>query len=347
MKDHGCCRQLVDGFAAGALAFLALLPPTTTVDAAEVREVRTTVSYGITYLPFMIMKQGKLYEKHATRMGLAGSEMKWVILSGGAAMNDALLSGNVDFAATGTAPAITAWARTRDNVQIKGVAGFAALPTYLVTTNPNVKSIKDFTDQDRIALPAVKVSIQAVTLQMAAAKAFGPGNFDKLDRLTVAMPHPEATAALLSGKAGITAHFSQPPFYNQQLRDPRVRKVLSAFDKEALGGPTTNGIVIATTAFHQKNPTVFKVFIAALEEATELIRSDKRRAAEIYLEESREKQTVDFYEKVLLAPDVLFTTTPLNVTTYSDFMYARGTIKIKPGSWKDLFFPEIHDRQGR
>jgi NitT/TauT family transport system substrate-binding protein len=62
-------------------------------------------------------------------------------------------------------------------------AGIAlnSMPLYLNTINPNVKSIRDFSDKDRIALPAVKISIQAITLQMAAEKTFGPGQHGKLD----------------------------------------------------------------------------------------------------------------------------------------------------------------------
>jgi hypothetical protein len=40
-------------------------------------------------------------------------------------------------------------------------------PLILNSRNPKVHSIKDFTDVDRIAMPAVKVSAQAVLLEMA------------------------------------------------------------------------------------------------------------------------------------------------------------------------------------
>ena len=53
------------------------------------------------------------------------------------------------------------------------MAALNAMPNDLNSNNPNVKTHKDFTDNDRIALPGVKVSIQAVTLQMATEKAFG------------------------------------------------------------------------------------------------------------------------------------------------------------------------------
>jgi NitT/TauT family transport system substrate-binding protein len=31
---------------------------------------------------------------------------------------------------------------------------------------------------------------------------------------------------------------------------------------------------------------------------------------------------------------------------YVDFMYSIGSIKTRPDSWKDMFFPEIHDAAG-
>jgi NitT/TauT family transport system substrate-binding protein len=31
---------------------------------------------------------------------------------------------------------------------------------------------------------------------------------------------------------------------------------------------------------------------------------------------------------------------------YVDFMLKIGTIKTRPSTWKDIFFPEIHDVHG-
>ena len=126
------------------------------------------------------------------------------------------------------------------------------MPLYLNTINPNVKTIKDFTDKDRIALPAVKVSIQAITLQMAAEKAFGPGQHGKLDPLTVTLSHPDGMAAMMSGRSEITAHFTSAPFMYQELEDSRVRKVLDSY--EVLGGPHTFNVVWASTKFYNDNP---------------------------------------------------------------------------------------------
>src|SRR4029078_2760230 len=115
----------------------------------------------------------------------------------------------------GVGPLVTLWAKTSGNLDVKAVSAINSMPLYLTTRNPDVKSLKDFTAKDKIALPAAKVSIQAGTLQMAAEKAFDEGQQDKLGALTVSMARPDAQAALLSGQSEIDAHFSSPPFQYQ------------------------------------------------------------------------------------------------------------------------------------
>ncbi|MBI3054783.1 MAG: ABC transporter substrate-binding protein [Betaproteobacteria bacterium] len=311
---------------------------------AEAQTVRVAIQPGATYLPLLMMKHHKLIEKHAQQGGLGTITATWAMLGSGAAVNDGLIAGQLDFAGTGTPPAITLWARTRNTAQVKGVAAFSDVAQYLLTTNPNVKSLQDFTEKDRIALPAVKVSLQAVTLQIAAAKAFGDAHYAKLDHLTVSMRHPDAMIALLSGKSEITAHFSNPPFMFKQLQDPRVHKVLSSFD--VFGGPASNGVIVAPSAFRRDNPRLYRVFLAALDDAIGMIRGDLRGAARVYLAESKDKEPEESLLKMLSSPDVAFTAVPHNTMVFADFMFRRGLIPVRPQSWKDLFYPEIHDRPG-
>jgi NitT/TauT family transport system substrate-binding protein len=218
------------------------------------------------------------------------------------------------------------------------------MPLLLNTRNPNVKTIKDFTDKDKIALPAVKVSIQAVTLQMAAEKAFGAGQQNKLDRLTVSMSHPDGQAALLSGTSEVDAHFSSPPFQYQQLEKPGIHTVLNSY--EVLGGPATFNLVWTTTRFRDANPKVYAAFTKALDESIAMINKDKKWAAEAYLRISKDKDSVENIMKMLDDPQVKYTTTPENVMKYADFMQKIGSIKAKPASWKDMFFPNVHNLPG-
>jgi NitT/TauT family transport system substrate-binding protein len=289
------------------------------------------------------MEDQKLIAKHAKASGI-DVKVNWSKFASGAVMNDALLSGNLQFASGGVGPFTTLWAKTRGNLAVKATSAINSMPLFLVTDNPKVKTVKDFTDKDKIALPAVKVSIQAVTLQMAAEKAFGPGQQNKLDHLTVSMSHPDAEAALLSGGSEITAHLGSPPFQYQELEHKGLHKVFSSYD--VLGGPATFNVVWTTTKFHDENPKVYAAFMAALDEATAMINNDKRAAAQTYLRVSKDKDSLDDILKMLNDPEIKYTTTPHNVMKYVDFMYKIGSIKVKPDSWKEMFFGSAQNLPG-
>lgn len=245
----------------------------------------------------------------------------------------------------GVGPFTTLWAKTKGNLDVKGVCGMNVMPLYLNTRNPNVKTIKDFTEKDKIALPAVKVSIQAVTLQMAAEKIWGEGNHGKLDSLTVTMAHPDGQAALLSGSSEITGHFSSPPFQYQQLKVPGIHTVLNSYD--VLGGPATFNVVWTTSKFRNDNPRTYAAFVAAYEEANAIINRDKRAVAEFYLKAANDKKsTVEDILTMLNDPNIEYTMTPKNVMKYVGFLYKVGSIKAKPVSWKDMFFPNVHNLPG-
>ena len=330
--------RVVLAFVAAA-ASLAMLPAA----RAEMAEIHVSRQYGISYLPLMLMEDQKLIEKHAKAAGV-DVKVDWSTFTSGAVMNDALLSGNLQFASGGVAPFTTLWAKTRGNLDVKAVGAINSMPLYLVTNNPKVKTIKDFTDKDRIALPAVKVSIQAVTLQMAAEKAFGPGQEHKLDQLTVSMSHPDGETALLSGKSEITAHLSSPPFQYQELEHKGMHRVLNSY--EVLGGPATFNVVWTTTKFHDENPKVYAAFVAALDDAMAQINADKRKAAETYLRISKDKDSLEDILHMLNDPEIKFTTTPNNTMKYVDFMHKVGSIKVKPASWKEMYFQNAQSLHG-
>src|SRR6202040_152912 len=223
---------------------------------AETNEVRAAQQYGLSYLALMIMEDSKLIEKQALAAGLGEIKVTWAKLGGPGAMNDALLSGSLDFGTGGVPSLITLWAKTHGTAnEVKGVGALNSMPVNLVTSNPNVKSIRDFTDQDKIAVTTVKVSTQALLLQMAAAKEFGEQNYAKLDPLTVSLPHPDAMTALLAGSGTITAHFSSPPFQYQEVAKPGIRSILNNYD--ILGGPATFNLVWSTIRFRNANPKTY------------------------------------------------------------------------------------------
>lgn len=311
--------------------------------SAEVGEVRFARQLGLGYLQLYVMEELRLVEKQAEKRGLHGLKASYKPLGSPAAINDALLSDSADYGAAGVTPFIILWDKTRGNADIKAVAALNAQPAFLNAVDPRLKSLRDFTDADRIALPSVKVSLQAILLQMAAEQVFGPGQHAKLDRLTVSLAHPDGVAALTSGRTEITAHFTSPPFQYQELQNEKVHRVLSSY--EITGGPASFSAIWTTAKFRKENPSAYGAVLAALEEATEFIKANRAGAARIFLKLDQSKLPQDFVEQMLADPDILYSTVPQNLEKYSDFLFRTGSIKAQP-KWRDLFFPELHDRPG-
>jgi NitT/TauT family transport system substrate-binding protein len=324
-------------------AAVAVLTLASGAAGAQTKTVRLAKQFGIGYLPLTIMEERKLLQEHGKRLGL-DLTTEWVQFTGGTPMNEALISGNLDFASGGVGPLLTIWSRTKANLGVKGVAALNSMPLYLNTINPNVKTLADFTEKDRIALPAVRTSIQAVTLQMAAEKAFGQGQHGKLDPLTVSMGHPDGLAAMMSGKSEVTGHFTSAPFMYQELADPRVRKVLDSY--EVLGGPHTFNLVWTTERFYKENPKVVQAFVAALDEAMKFIAAKPAEAAALWAKAENSKMAPTEVERLIRLPENEWTTTPKKIMAYADFMNRTGLMATKPASWKDVFFEEIHGQSG-
>ena len=326
-----------------AIALLAAALPLAA--KAETGEVRLMKQVGLASLTLLVMQHDKLFEKHLAAAGLANTKVKWLRLVGGAAVNDAILSGSVDFAVAGIAPLAVIWAKTKGTpFEVKAVCGLNSIPIYFNTRNPNIHSVRDITDKDRIALPAVKVSIQAIILQMAAAKTWGDKQFSRLDTKTVALSGSDAYAALVSGKSEIDSVMATAPFAQMEVAKPGIRTAFTSYD--VLGGPHNLNLIYTTAKFRAQNPKTYAAFLAAFKEATDRVNRDKHRAAEIYLKLSPEAVNVDAMTKIIEDPMVQSSITPRGVMKVVDFLYKTGTIKVKPANWKDLFFPEVHDLPG-
>jgi NitT/TauT family transport system substrate-binding protein len=324
---------------AGAL--LALLPPA----AAEVPEIRLAQQFSIGYLQLNVIDHQHLIEKHAKLLGIPEVKVTWQKLNGPAAINDALLSGNLDIASGGVPGLLTLWAKTKGTPQeVRGISALSSQPFLLNSRDPNVKTIKDFKASDHIAVPAVKVSVQAIMLQMAAAKAFGPKEFAKLDAQTVSMTPPDATVALLGGKSEVTAAFSVPPFQYQQLEQPGIHTVVNSFD--VMGGSHSFTVAWTSAKFREKNPVLYKALIAALKEATDIVNKDKGAAAAYWIADSKSKMPPAMVTKIVSGAQVHWTMTPESTMKFADFMNSVSTLKVKPASWKDYFFPEVYDLNG-
>ncbi|MEO9135781.1 MAG: ABC transporter substrate-binding protein [Casimicrobiaceae bacterium] len=313
--------------------------------AAE-QEIKVTRQYGLPYLPLMVMEHEQLFEKYLRRLGVSDATVTWATMSTTTATVDGLLSGSVDFASSGITGLLTMWDKTQGTrSEIKAISGISAFPYPLVTSDPAVKTIKDFTDKDRIAVPAVKISVQAIVLQMAAAQAFGADKRTALDALTVSMGHPTAAVAVMSRQSEVNSHFSYPPYSLQEMRTPGVHAVLWAND--VTNGPATTIEVVTPARVMKDHPKWVEAWLAAQAEASDFINQHHREAAQMYLAMTKEKKlTVDDLIQILADPQVRISVTPSNTMVFAKYMNDVGSIKRMPASWKDYFWPVAHGYQG-
>src|SRR6266850_4235171 len=327
-----------------SIAVAAAMLACTTASRAEISEITIAQQFGVSFLPLMLMERDSLIEKHAKAAGI-DVKTNWQKVAGPSVINDGLLSGNVHFGAVGAPSLVTLWSKTKSNVGVKGVAAMTSYPLYFVTRNPDLKSLKDLSGKDKIAIPSVKISTQAIMLQMAAADLFAQSNYQKFDEYTVSLSHPDAMVALMNNTSGVNAHFGTSPFYEQEMKFPGARLLTTSYD--ILGGRASALVVITTSKFHEANPKIYKAFLAAEKEAIEAINKDKRKAAQAYLDIANDrKNTVGDIFAVINDKDYAFTLSPEKVFKTAVFMGKVGTVKDPPAKWQDLFFPDIHDLPG-
>lgn len=329
--------------ATAALLAAVTLTAIAPVAQAEGR-IRLAQQFGIAYLILDVVKDHQLIEKHGKAAGL-DIDVEWRQISGATAMNEALLANNLDVVSAGVPPALVLWDRTRGRQNVKAVAALGSLPNYLLSNNPAVKTLEDFSDKDRIAVPAAGVGFQSRTLQIETARRYGKENFNKFDAISVSLPHPDATAALISGGLEVNAHFSSAPFYYQALAgNPAVHKVLSSYD--ILGGPATFNVLYSTQAFHDGNPKTYKAFYDALHEAAAWIRQNKAQAAEVFIRQQKSRLSPELVRQIIEDPENDFTIVPQQTLVYATELHKLGVLKHQAASWKEYFFDAAHALPG-
>ena len=323
------------------LALLPLAGPA----SAEVPEVRFARQFSMGYLQFNVLEHEKLIQKHAALLGIPEVKVTGVRFNGPAMMNDALLSDSVDIVGGSPNGMFTLWAKTTGTShEVRAISALVTLPYVVTSTDPDIKTIEDLGKCKKIPVPSVKVSSPAVTIQMAAAKLYGMKEYGRFDPLTVTMSPADATVALLSGAGDINCTVALPPFMQYQLKDPKVHAIATSF--ELSGGPTTYTVAYTSAKFRDSNPKLYQAVYEALAEATDRVANDINTASRYWIEDSDSKLTVDFVAAAGSGKDVKWTMTPEATLKQAEFMADIGTIKVRPKSWKDYFFPEAYNLPG-
>ena len=313
--------------------------------AADIATVRIVVPTDLAALSLIVAAHDQLIEKQAAARGLAGVSVQWLTPNGGNPI-DQLLNGQADVVATTDLVGfLLAWdERSGTPQEIRGLAGLARMPYQLLSRNPAIATIRDFTPKDRIAVPALAVSLPAVMLQMAAADEWGVEQYNKLDPFMVARGSDEADTALHSGKSDIDTDFARTPYADDERGDPAIHRVMDSFD---IAGPHNVGVVVTTSQFRDANPALCAAIVGAITEASVFIKERRGAAAEIYdSTEKNEDIPVEDLTDMLGDPDASFAPVPAGTQNLVGFMHRIGRIKHSPDSWQQLYFPEIYKLPG-
>jgi NitT/TauT family transport system substrate-binding protein len=302
------------GLAASAVLCSAAAP------ARAQDQVKIGIGFGLAFLPLYICQDLKLVEKHAKELHL-DVKASYQRFLGAGAMQDAIVSGAIDMGPYGTAPLLAAWENAKDKpAQILAVSGITTMPLTLVSNRPNVVTIADFQPTDRIAMPSLTAP-QMYLLEMQSEKTFKA--YDKLRDQVVAMPPSEAVTAIVDGSGVVTAYFASPPFTQLALRDAKVHSVLSSVD--VMNGKASFLIMGATRAYIEAQPQIPEAIGKAMEDAARIIRSDPRRAAQIYLtHEPSMSLSGPLIEAVLREIKDEFGSAVYGVQAFADFMGRHG-----------------------
>jgi NitT/TauT family transport system substrate-binding protein len=328
-------RRALCGALLAACAMLAPAPA-----RAEVNEVRIGIQYGLIYLPVVVADAQGFFAIEAKKAGLPDLKVTVQRFSGSPAITDAVLSGNIDVGAFGTPGLLIAWEKTKGHQNVAGLTALGANSFVLMTNKPEIKSIADFGDTDQIAVPAT-TSPQAVVMRMAAEQTFG--DYRRLDKLLVTMPHPDATAALLSGRI-ISGYVATAPFISVLRKSERIHTVTTS--KDVLGEEMTGVALGAPKSFVDGNPMVARVLIAAVEDGITYLAHEPMPAAEAYLRAESSRLPRDDVIGMLTDGSIVFSVAPTGLMKLAAFMAKTGELKTAPASWQDVFFPLIGSLKG-
>jgi NitT/TauT family transport system substrate-binding protein len=312
---------------------------------AETKEVRFAQLYSLTYLPAYIVYEEKLIEKHAVRLGIPAPLVTISKLSSGPAANDALISGSVDIAMGGITVLLTLWDKTQGTMNVRGIATMVDSPIFLMTVDPRIKALKDYGEGDRIAVSAVKVTMQALFLNLAAAREWGWEARFKLDPLTISMSHPMSIQALHSGKLEVKSYAAIVPYNYEVLKASNARQLMTSY--EVLGGAHSLSAIWASETWVKANPKTYQATLAAFEEATERIATDLEAAARTYSKWEGSTLPIADLARIIGTPsEITFTVTPNRTLMIAETMHKIGLLKTKPAAWTDYFHPGLHGKKG-
>jgi NitT/TauT family transport system substrate-binding protein len=321
----GAAQAVAQPESSAAQATTAEQPVAKAPEAAVPVKLRIAQQFGLGYAALTIADELNLFEKY-----LPGLEVEWITLGSGAAINEAFIAGQVDVAVMGIPPFLIGWDK---GIPWKVASGMNVMPLTLQTNKPEIKSLKDFGPNDKIAYPAPG-SIQHILLSMAAEKELGSAT--ALDAIGVAMAHPDAAAALIN-KKDITGHFTAPPYNFQELSTEGITQVVDGAD--AFGTEFSFLVAAASIKLYEENPQAYAAFVMGIAEASDFINEKPEEAAKVLAPTFKLDEATTL--KYITWPGMDYVTTPLGLLGFSEFMKNAGYISKLPASMNEIAFPNV------
>ena len=333
----------VFGMAALAASVLCMLG---SAAEAETNQVRIASTFGLAQLPGRIAYEMKFIEKRAKEAGLDVT-VSFQAVASGVVVSELLLSNNADIGVGGNVPLFNLWDKTNGAQKVRGIMAFSLANMFLLSSDPRIKTIRDFTDNDRIAMTDVKSTTYSMFLQMAVAKEYGWDNRAKYDNISVAMSNNDAMTSLLSGKMEVKSHMTILPHSSMELASGKAHVVMSS--RDLLSVPYTTVVSFATERFRKDNPKVYDAVVKGLLDAIEYINTNTKEAADIYMKREPFLGTPEDLLKMMkgeTADELSFTPVPNSTKFFMDFMFKSGTLRKTPDSWKDVWFENVWNMNG-
>lgn len=291
---------------------------------------KVTIAYqpGINYANLLIVKQQKILEKQFSK-----TQFEWKELSNGPAIRDGIIANQIQVGASGLGSFLVGWDKGMD---WKILASLNYSEFWLITKNPNIKSIKDFKPGMKIGLPSLNGE-QAIVLRKVAQKDLG--NPTALDQNLQVIAHPLGLQSLLTGQ--IDAHFTTPPFQFQEV-EKGGRVIIKSSD---IFGKTSAASLFTNEKFYNQYPEFGKALYTAIADATKLVNEKPDKAAKI-LSEIDSGISQEQYKKWLTNKAVAYGIEPRSFLKYRAFMHEIGILNKQPKSIDELILPPLKGAGG-
>jgi len=271
-------------------------------------KIRFAQQYGMQYAPVYVMKELGLLEEL-----LPDANLEWNRFGGGSAMNEALISNQLDVGFMGIPPVLIAIDR---GVEYKIACGISVPPAELIIhPNSGINNLKDIKSEDKIAVPGIG-SVQHIMLSIAAKKILGDAKV--FDKNLITMANPDAYAALTSG-TDVVGHFASMPYIDLEINDG-MKSILTA---DEIGGGSS--IVCVTTKDFSENKEVHYALMKALNQSIELINNGDEKAIKIIAD--TEKISVEAAKKYISWPGTKYTKDLYRLDELAEFMSDAGFLK--------------------